>query len=89
MITILSVGWDYVSELLRPTGVFFIPQVIQDRGELVERPTGETPNSSTRSLWPSYQQNNLAAKEENLVKEMMNLAVEVSLFILRSVFTYH
>jgi hypothetical protein len=30
---IVSMGWDYVSELLLPTGVLFIPQVIYEHGE--------------------------------------------------------
>jgi hypothetical protein len=30
---IMSMGWDYVSELRRPTGILFIPQVIYEHGE--------------------------------------------------------
>jgi hypothetical protein len=39
-------------------------------------------------LWKSYQQSHLVAKQENLEKEMMNLAFKVSLFILRSEFLH-
>jgi hypothetical protein len=28
MVNIMSMGWDYVSELQPPTGLLFIPQVI-------------------------------------------------------------
>jgi hypothetical protein len=45
--------------------------------------TGKTPDSSTRVYWQSYQQNRLVSKQEELSKEMMNLAYEVSLFNLR------
>jgi hypothetical protein len=33
--------------------------------------TGETPDSSTRALWQSYQQRYLVAKQEELLKEIM------------------
>jgi len=42
--------------------------------------TGETPDSSTRALWKSYQQSHLVAKQEELAKEMMNLALR-SIFV--------
>jgi hypothetical protein len=43
---------------------------------------GKTPNSSTRAFWQSYLQRHLVAKQEELAKEIMNLALEASLFIL-------
>jgi hypothetical protein len=54
-------GWNYVSELRPPTGLFFIPRVICEHGE----PwwwwcrLGITPDSPTRVLWQSYQQRHL------------------------------
>jgi hypothetical protein len=39
-------------------------------------PTGETPNSSTRALWKSCQQSYLVAKQEELAKKIMNLALQ-------------
>jgi hypothetical protein len=51
----------------------FIPEVIYEHGEPwwkdIDR---ETLNYSSRSLWPSYQQSYLAAKQEELSKKMMN-----------------
>jgi hypothetical protein len=53
------IGWDNVSELRPPTGPLFVPRVICDRC----KPwwwwwcrLGITPDSSTRTLWKSYQQ---------------------------------
>jgi hypothetical protein len=67
---IMSMGWDYVSELRPLTGLLFIPQVIYEHGELrwndIDR--GD-PDSSTRALWQSHQQSHLVASggtgEEN------------------------
>jgi hypothetical protein len=39
--------------------------------------TGKTPDSSTRDLWKSYQQNHLVANEEERAKEMMNLSFKI------------
>jgi hypothetical protein len=36
---------------------------------------GKTPDSSTRALWQSYQQSHLVANQEDVVKEMMDLAL--------------
>jgi hypothetical protein len=33
------------------------------------------PNSSTTALWKSYQQNHLVAKQQELVKEIINFAI--------------
>jgi hypothetical protein len=35
-------------------------------------------DSSTRAFWQSYQQNHVTAKQEELMKEMMNLVYEIS-----------
>jgi hypothetical protein len=37
--------------------------------------TGKTADSSTRALWQSYWQSHLLAEQEELTKEMMNLAL--------------
>jgi hypothetical protein len=58
-------GWDYVSELQLPTGLLFIPQVINEHGEQWGR-LGKTPDSSTWALWQSYQQNHLVANRKDL-----------------------
>jgi hypothetical protein len=72
---IMSMGWDYVSELRPPTGLLFIPMWynMQNHGGIIS--IGKTSESSTRALWQSYQQNNLVVKQEKLEKEMMNFAV--------------
>jgi hypothetical protein len=82
MTMIMSMGWDYVSELRPQAGIFFIPHVIHehgepwwndiDRGKLLIRPP---------VTWQSYQK-----IWRNLAKEFMNLAFGVSLFIRRSDF---
>jgi hypothetical protein len=46
---------------------------MENRGEIIS--TGETLDSSTTALWQSYQKSHLAAKQEELVKEMMNFAL--------------
>jgi hypothetical protein len=33
LMIIMSMGLDYISKLLPPTGLLFIPQVTQERGE--------------------------------------------------------
>jgi hypothetical protein len=33
MIVMMSMGWDYVSELWPPTGLFCIPQMLYENGE--------------------------------------------------------
>jgi hypothetical protein len=47
-------GWDYVSELLPPSGLLFIPHVICEHGDpwwvMMQ------PDSSKRALWQFYQQ---------------------------------
>jgi hypothetical protein len=50
------------------------PQLIYERTEpWWDGITGETPDSSIRALWQSYQSS--VAKQEELAKEMMNLAL--------------
>jgi hypothetical protein len=80
-------GRDYVSELGAPTGLLFIPQVIYehgepwcndiDRGKLQIRPP-ELSGYPTSS--------HLVVKQGELVKNIINLTLEVPLFILRSNF---
>jgi hypothetical protein len=71
----MSMGWDYISELRPPTGLFIIPHVIYKQGEprwndtdrrefLISPP--EFSGKSTTS--------HLIAKQEELAKEIMNLA---------------
>jgi hypothetical protein len=69
-----------MSQELRPSScLLFIPQY--EYGEpRWNDVAGETPDSSTRALWQSYQRNNLVAKREKLVKYMMNLALRSSFF---------
>jgi hypothetical protein len=47
--------------------------------------TGETADYSTRTVWQSYQQSHLIAKQEVLAMEMMNFAKRSISFILRRV----
>jgi hypothetical protein len=55
----------------------FIPQVIYEHGKPwwndIDR--RKTPDLSTRALEHSYEQSHLVAKQEELVKEMMNVAI--------------
>jgi hypothetical protein len=64
LIMIMSMGWDYVSEPRPPTGLFSIPRWLW-RAMVLMMPAGETPNSSTRALWQSYQQSHLGARKRN------------------------
>jgi hypothetical protein len=41
---------------------------------------GESPVSSARALWQSYQQSHVVAKQEELAMEMINLALQ-SMFV--------
>jgi hypothetical protein len=51
MMMIMSIKWDYVSELQLTQGVFFIPQVIYELGETRWNDIdGETPDSPTKTL---------------------------------------
>jgi hypothetical protein len=57
----ISMGWDYVSELRPPTGLFFTPQVIYEhrepwwndvgRGKLLTRPPELCSNPASRIIW--------------------------------------
>jgi hypothetical protein len=51
----VSIWWDYVSEMKPPAGLFFIPRwyvTMWKHGGMMS--TGETPDSSTRDLWQFY-----------------------------------
>jgi hypothetical protein len=65
---IMSMGWDYVSELRLPTGLLFIPQVIFGHREpRWMMSTGENSQSVYQSaLWQSYQLSYLAANREDM-----------------------
>jgi hypothetical protein len=84
---LMSMGWDYVSELWPPTGLLFNPQVIYEDWEPLwnDIEGGWNLNSSIKALWQSYQQNHLVVKQEKLEKEMMNFALRNISFILRRV----
>jgi hypothetical protein len=47
--------------------------------------TWRSPDSSTRTLWQSYHQSHLVVKLEDLTEEMTNVALRISLFILKRV----
>jgi hypothetical protein len=53
---LIMMGWEYVSELRPPTGLFFIPRVICEHGEpwWWWRRLEITPDSSNRAVWQSY-----------------------------------
>jgi hypothetical protein len=57
----MPMGWDYVSELQPLTGLLFIPQVIHESGERRWNNVDKTSDSSTRTLWQSYQKSHLLA----------------------------
>jgi hypothetical protein len=81
VVVIMSMGWDYVSDLQPPAGLLFIPHMIYelenawwndvDRGKLIRPP----------DLWQSYQQSHLVASISNgQAKGIMNLTLR-SIFI--------
>jgi hypothetical protein len=74
MMMIISMEWDYVSELRPPTGLFFIPQVMYEHViTMVERYwQGKAIDSYTRALCQSYQQSHLAEKQGELGEGMIN-----------------
>jgi hypothetical protein len=64
---IMSMELDYVSELPPPTGLLFIRQVIYEHGYPWWNDIGKGHcNSSTRTLWQSYQLSHLVAKQRKL-----------------------
>jgi hypothetical protein len=63
-------GWDCISELQPPVGLFFIPQVIMsmaNHGGIVL--TGENWFVHQSALWQSYQQSHLVANLEEVGEE--------------------
>jgi hypothetical protein len=79
-----------VSELLPPSVLMFIPQVIYEHVEPwwndIDRE--KIPHSSTRALWQSYQQSNLVAIRKNGRREFKFCLVKYFWFIFASVFFY-
>jgi hypothetical protein len=67
MMIMITMDWDYVSELLPPTGLFFIRQVIYEHGEpWWMMSTGENSLSVRKSaLWKSYLQSYIVANRED------------------------
>jgi hypothetical protein len=62
----MSMRWDCVSEPRTPTGLLSVPRLTCQHGESWWRLClGETPDSSTRALWQSYQQIHLGASRRN------------------------
>jgi hypothetical protein len=58
---------------------------MEDHGGMIS--TKETPDSSIRAFWKSYQQKHIVAKQEELAKEMTNFwHYEVFLFIFQKDF---
>jgi hypothetical protein len=81
-------GWDTVSELRSPAGLFFIPQA---KSELKEHGWSDVDRVNLLIRPPELSRNprssHLVAKQNKLAKEMMNLALQ-SIFILRRVFQH-
>jgi hypothetical protein len=61
IVIIMSIGWEYISEVRPPTGLLFISQVIYEHGEpycnnidmgkSLIRPTELSGNSASRVIW--------------------------------------
>jgi hypothetical protein len=82
---IMSMGWDYVSELRPSRAYCSFPMwyiSMEDHGGMIS--TGETPDSSTRSLWQCYEQT--PSSKSRGTWQTMNLAFENLCFTLRSDF---
>jgi hypothetical protein len=72
---IMSIWWDYVSEMRRPSGLLFIPRRymrVESHGGMTL--AGKT-YSSTRALWQSYQQS--PSSKEGELGEWNNLALQI------------
>jgi hypothetical protein len=81
LMMIMLMVWDYVSELRPPTGLFFIHQMsLENHGGTIS--SGETPDSSIRALWLSYQ-SYLVASQEDLGEENYGCGLRNISFILR------
>jgi hypothetical protein len=85
MMMMMSMGWDYVSELRPPTGLLFVPQVIYEYGE----PRWNEIDRRKLQIHPpdlcGNHTHNLVAKQEELTKELMNFALQRISFVLRRV----
>jgi hypothetical protein len=81
---IMSMGWEYVSELRQSTALLPIPLEIYEHAALwwndIDR--GSFLFVHQRSLW-NHTSSHLLEKQEELAKEIINLAIQVSVFILR------
>jgi hypothetical protein len=77
MIMIMSMG-ETVSELLPPTCLLFIPQEIYELGEPWGNDTDRVRHLiDPPGLWQSYQHIYLVAKQEELAKKIINLALQI------------
>jgi hypothetical protein len=95
MIMIMSMGWDYVSDLRLSTGQFFIPQVIYehgvswryydvDRRKLVTRPPELSSNPTARVIWQKTGE--MGETHENLA--LQSIHVHTSKWFLHTVNYY-
>jgi hypothetical protein len=89
MIMIMSMGWDYVSELRPPTGLLFIPQVIYACGE----PWWNNVNRRKllirlQELSGNFTSSHLVASMRNGRRKLWIQPREVFLFILASDFLH-
>jgi hypothetical protein len=87
---IMSMGWEYVSELRPPTSLLFIPHgytSLENHDGMTS--TGVTFYSPTSPLCQSYQQSHLVVKQEVQAKEIMNFAVRSIINTLNGSLTCH
>jgi hypothetical protein len=83
MMMIMLMGWDYVSELRPPTGLFYPPRLyisMENHGGVMVS-TEKTPDLYTRALLKSYQQRHVVANRRNGWRECCICRCEVFLFI--------
>jgi hypothetical protein len=70
-------GWDFISEMWPPLGLLFIPRLIYEYGQQwwnddVDK--WKLPICPPE-LWQFYHLSNLVAKQDEMAKEIMNLAL--------------